>query len=98
MSKKKEWAVGDLVAWESQAQGSFKSKVGRITALPVPGAKLSTSAGKYQLDVIGSYPVRYKKDVGTAVGIKLKAGSGRANLSALRELSVKERAAIASKQ
>jgi hypothetical protein len=78
------WKVGDLAAWESQAQGWWATKVGRITELPDPTADRRTSAGKVSLRILARYAVDKTEDVGKGKGIKPSSGVGRSSLSLLR--------------
>lgn len=50
--------IGAIVAWESQAHGSWMSKIGRVTRLPVPGAKPSTSAARFEMDILAKYDTK----------------------------------------
>lgn len=86
--------IGDQVAWESQAAGSWKTKIGRVITMPKPGADARTTAGKVQLEVLASYPIDTNADIGLARSLThAKAGRvfGRANPSSLRALMAAER-------
>lgn len=47
--------VGDIIAWESQAAGSWKTKIGKIVRIPKVGADLRTSRGKFEVEILASY-------------------------------------------
>ena len=58
------WKIGDIVSWVSQAAGSSKVKVGKITKFVPPNGK---SGHEYALvDVMVSYPVSARKEIGLA--------------------------------
>lgn len=93
----KEWKVGDLVAWESQAAGYWRTKIGRIVACPHPGADQRTTEGKYRIKVIASYPVGAEKDIGHAkwvIRAKTTQAEGRAGLKLLRAPTAAEMRAV----
>ena len=48
-------AIGSILAWESQAQGSWKVKIGRVVGLPPVGADARTSSGKIALEILATY-------------------------------------------
>lgn len=92
-----QFQVGDLVAWESQAAGSWRTKIGKIVALPKPGEDLRTSASKVRIKVLASYPLVGEKDVGKAKGAiqaKTAQAEGRASIKILRTLTDAELAAV----
>lgn len=58
------WKIGDVVSWVSQAAGSSKVKVGKITEFVPPNGK---SGHEYAfVDVLVSYLVSYTKEIGLA--------------------------------
>lgn len=92
-----EWKVGDLVAWESQAAGSWRTKIGKIVALPHPGTDQRTSASKVRIKVQASYPLTKEKDIGMAKGTiraKTTQAEGRASVKQLRAPSAAEQKAV----
>jgi len=92
-----ECKVGDLVAWESQAAGSWRTKIGRIVSIPHPNADQRTSASKVRIKVLASYPVSTEKDIGKAKGViraKTTQAEGRASIKQMRTPSAAERKAI----
>lgn len=92
-----EWKVGDLVAWESQAAGSWRTKIGNIVALPHPDADQRTSASKVRIKVLVSYPLDKEKDIGMAKGAiraKTTQAEGRASVKQLRFPSFAEQKAV----
>ena len=97
-SKKPEWAVGDLVAWESQAAGSCRAKIGTIIVLPRPDIDQRTSASKVRIKVMASYPLNKESDIGKAKGAIRANGTqaeGRASFKSLRKPTAAEFAVIA---
>lgn len=52
--------VGDIIAWESQAAGSWKTKIGKIVQIPKVGADQRTSSAKFEVEILASYvpPIR----------------------------------------
>jgi len=95
--KNTELKVGDLVAWESQAAGSWRTKIGKIVALPQPGEDQRTSASKVRIKVLVSYPLIAEKDIGLAKGAiraKTTQAEGRASIKQLRTPSEAEQKAV----
>lgn len=55
-------AVGSIVAWESQAAGSWKTKIGRVVHLPREGAMDGrNTSSKYRILVLASYDLPTNK-------------------------------------
>lgn len=96
-TKNNEWKIGDLVAWESQAAGSWRTKIGKIAAVPHPNADQRTSESKYRINVLASYPLNKEKDIGLANGFiraKTTQSEGRAGINQLRTPSAAEYMAV----
>lgn len=95
--KNNDWKVGDLVAWESQAAGSWRTKIGKVVAIPHPGTDQRTSASKVRIKVLVSYPLAKEKDIGMAKGAiraKTTQAEGRASVKQLRAPSAAEQKAV----